>query len=210
MAKKKRPRPSADAILESCAQEFAEHGYGATALRQLIARSGVSTTAFYARFASKEDVLRALVVRLLTELEAAARVELGRAQGLEDGFARGADVLFQVLAPKRRLVGVLLTEAAASADVAASLGSLFGGLASFLSSRLASLSKSGDVAVVDEGSVAWSLVGALHMQVLRWAVYDQLPTSALRAQLHAVARSFLPGLAPSAGVRKKRNKNVAS
>jgi AcrR family transcriptional regulator len=206
----KRARPSADAILEASAAAFAEHGYGETSLRQLLSRSGVSTTAFYARFASKEEVLRALVLRLLAELETAARVELAQAKGLSDGFERGVNVLFSVLAPQRKLVRILLTEAAASPDVAAALGDLFGGLAAFLASLLTSLDRPGDVARVDAEAVAWSVVGALHMQVLRWAVYEQVKTTELRAQLGAVARSFLPGLRGVADVRKKRGPNAAS
>ena len=207
--KRKRPRPSADRILEAAERVFAAGGYGETSLRQLMAAAGVSTTAFYARFSSKEEVLRALVLRLLGELEQAARVELAKAEGLEDGFARGVGVLFDVLSPRRELVRILLTEAAASADVTKAVGGLYEGLASFLSARFESLARNGDAAPADTSGIAWGVVGALHMQVLRWAVYETIPTGELRGALQATASAFLPAVRPVAGVRKKRPRRLA-
>jgi AcrR family transcriptional regulator len=193
-AKKRWKKPSADAILVSAARTFAKQGYGGTSLRDLISGAGVSTTAFYARFASKEDVLRALVARLLADLESQARVELSRAQGLEDGFVRGAGVLYRVLLPQRNVVRILLTEGAASPDVKDTMGALYAGLAGFLAARLEELKKRGAVAEVDASAFAWAVVGALQMQVQRWAVYEQIGDRTLRAELDAVARSFLAGL----------------
>ena len=47
------------------ARVFAAHGFGRTSLRMLIEASQMSTTAFYARFASKDAVLAALVDRVV-------------------------------------------------------------------------------------------------------------------------------------------------
>ncbi len=58
-------RPSSDRILGAAEKVFARQGYGETSLRQLMAAARVSTTAFYARFDSKEAVLVALVDRLI-------------------------------------------------------------------------------------------------------------------------------------------------
>jgi AcrR family transcriptional regulator len=193
-AKKRWKKPTADGILAAAERTFAKNGYGETSLRELITGAGVSTTAFYARFASKEDVLRALVLRLLAELEEKSRSELARAEGLEDGFARGADVLYRVLLPQRNLVRILLTEAAASPDVKDTLGALYGGLASFLAARLEELARRGSIAPLDAHAFSWAVVGALQMQVQRWAVYEQIGDRALRSELEAVARTFLAGL----------------
>ena len=200
-------KPSADRILEAAETVFARHGYGETSLRQLMSGARVSTTAFYARFRSKEEVLRALVLRLLEELEAKARVELAKAETLADGFGRGVDVLFEVLAPKRHLVRILLTEAAASPDVTRALGDLYAGLATFLAGRFDALVSGGSA--LDTDALAWSVVGALNMQVARWAVFEHVSTDALRRTLHATAKAFLPAISRS-GVRKKRARKIAS
>src|SRR5262245_4103001 len=104
-------RPSADKILEAAERVFARHGYGESSLRQLIAEAQVSTTAFYARFDSKDAVLAALIARLLAELHAAATESLGEARTLEEGFEQGVGVLVRVLSGHRTIVRLALTEA---------------------------------------------------------------------------------------------------
>lgn len=199
-------RPDAGRILDSAGRVFARRGYAHTSLRQLMAAARVSTTAFYARFASKEEVLGALVQRLLDELDARARRDLALAEGIEDGFRRGVDSLVAVLAPQRELVRVALTEAAVSPAVSASLGARYAGLATLLSAQIGALARRGAVTVVDPDAVAWSLVGALHMQILRWAVYQQLDTEALVPALHAVAQAHLFALRPSLGSAQPRRR----
>ncbi len=186
----KRRRPDASRILDSAGRELARRGYADTSLRQLMAASGVSTTAFYARFSSKEDVLHALVRRLLDELDARAREELARATSLEDGFRRGVEVLASVLGPQQKLVALVLGQAAGSADVNAALGARYEALASLLAAQIESLGRS----ATEAEAIAWSLGGALHMQILRWAVFDQIDAKELVPALHAVAETHLPAL----------------
>src|SRR4051812_21961818 len=50
-------KPTSDGILDAAELLFAERGFGNTSLRGLIEASRMSTTAFYSRFASKEEVL---------------------------------------------------------------------------------------------------------------------------------------------------------
>ena len=70
MSARRAFKPSSDGILEAAETAFAKHGYNELSLRQLISASRVSTTAFYARFDSKEAVLAALTSRLFGELHA--------------------------------------------------------------------------------------------------------------------------------------------
>jgi len=50
-------------ILDTAEKLFAERGYDATSLRQIIAEAGVNLAAVHYHFGSKEDLLDALVVR---------------------------------------------------------------------------------------------------------------------------------------------------
>jgi AcrR family transcriptional regulator len=192
-------RPDAGRILDSATREFARRGYGDTSLRQLMASARVSTTAFYARFGSKEDVLRALVQRLLGEIDERARRELALATSVDDGFRRGVEALVAVIGPQRDLVRIALTQAAASGEVTEALGERYAALAVLLAAELRALG----VAEVDPDALAWSLVGALQMQVLRWAVYGQIETRDLARELLAVAEVHLPAL--GATFRRKRD-----
>jgi AcrR family transcriptional regulator len=191
LTRTRRRRPDAGHILDSAAREFVRSGYADTSLRRLMASAKVSTTAFYARFGSKEEVLRALVRRLLDAIDERARRELALATSVDDGFRRGVAALVDVIAPQRDLVRIALTQSAASAEVTAALGERYAALAALLATQIRSLDGH---ASVDAEALAWSLVGALQMQVLRWAVYGQLETEALGPALLAVAEAHLPAL----------------
>lgn len=194
--RRKRQRPSSDDILAAAEREFAERGYADTSLRQLMAAARVSTTAFYARFATKEEVLRQLLAALLEELNGRAREELAESSSVEDGFRRGVDVLVTVLGPRRALVRIALTDGSATAPVAHTLGQLYASLAALLASRLEALTREGKIDAADPEALAWSLVGALSLQVTRWAVLGQLTTEQLGPELHRVAESILPAILP--------------
>jgi hypothetical protein len=84
----------------------------------------------------------------------------------------------------------VLAEAAASPDVSAALGARYEALAALLAAQVESLGRER----ADAQAIAWSLVGALQMQVLRWAVFEQIDTKALLPSLWAVAETHLPAL----------------
>jgi AcrR family transcriptional regulator len=183
-----RARPSHDAILATAERVFAERGFGDTSLRELIAACGCSTTAFYARFATKDAVLEQLLRDLLVDLHDAAARSLIRAKNPAAGFEQGVDVLVAALAGRRGLVRIALTEAACSPTARAVLRSAYGMLAALLSGQIAR----GKIEVADAEALAWALCGALTMQVTRWAVFEELDDDALVASLRATARTMLP------------------
>src|SRR5262245_33673157 len=121
-----------------------------------MSEAGISTTAFYARFDSKERVLEALVQRLLLDLQGAAVSALADAKGLEDGFDRGIDALVTTIAPHKSVVRLALTEAAASPGALGALRDALGALAAMLRGRLERLVARGDVAVTDAEALGWA------------------------------------------------------
>lgn len=194
-------RPSVERILEAAERVFGERGYGETSLRQIIAAAGVSTTAFYARFPSKEAVLEALVKRLLERLVAEAGAGLAEARSIEEGFERGPEVVVRVLGEHRVVVRLALTEAGSNAACAGSLREVYATLAALVRGRLERLVERGEVEVGDADALAWALVGALQIHVLRWAVFDELDGAGLANALRATARTVLPAIA-----KKRRRK----
>ena len=191
-------RPTGDRILNAAAALFARRGYGETSLRELMAAASVSTTAFYVRFASKEEVLDALVQHLLADLYAAAKATLAAGGGLDEGFQRGVGATTEVLLRHRIAVRLALTEAPCSPKSRATLAAAYAELAALLGARLAQLSK---VSAREGNAAGWALVGALAMQVQRWAVFDQLDDRGLAKALSATARALMPS---SGSPRKKR------
>jgi AcrR family transcriptional regulator len=189
----RRPhKPSADRILEAAEGVFATHGYGAVSLRQLIAAAGVSTTAFYARFDSKEAVMAALTARLFAELYSEAPRVLDQVRDLPSGIERGVDLMCDVFAPRKALVRLILSEAGSSTATVAARRRAYGLLAAFLAARLHALAQRGVLATADAAVLAWALIGALEIHVVRWAVWEELELAALRAELRAAARAILP------------------
>ena len=192
MPVRRTSKPSTDRILEAAERVFAERGYGEVSLRQLMAAAKVSTTAFYARFDSKEAVMSALTTRLLGELHAEAPSVLDRARDLESGIERGVDLLCDRFAPRQALVRMILSEAGSSRATTVARQRAYGLLAAFLAARLEALAARDRIAPGDPAALAWALVGALEIQIVRWAVWDEIDLAALRAQLRAAATAILP------------------
>jgi TetR/AcrR family transcriptional regulator, ethionamide resistance regulator len=194
---KRALRPSADRILVAAEQLFATRGYGEVSLRQLMAAAGVSTTAFYARFDSKDAVLDTLTERLFADLQSEAATKLGKVKSFDEGIERGVDILCDRFAPRRALVRLVIAESGSVAPTLSIRKKSYAMLVAFLAHYLRALSQRGRIDVKDPEGLAWALVGALEMQIVRWAVWDELDVDALRTQLLAVARAILPVQRPA-------------
>jgi AcrR family transcriptional regulator len=74
-AKRKRPGPGRlsaeqaealpDRILDAALEQFSEHGFSDTTMDQIARAAGASTKTIYARYANKEDVLKAVIKRIV-------------------------------------------------------------------------------------------------------------------------------------------------
>ena len=205
-------KPSADRILETSEKVLAEHGYGEVSLRQLMAAAGVSTTAFYARFDSKEAVMGALVTRLFSDLYAAAPGVLDRARDLDTGIDVGVDLLCDLFAPRKALVRMMLSEAGSAVAAVEARRNAYRLLVGFLAARIRGIASRVELRTrpsladgmgrepgnrpsrleLDPDALAWALVGALEIQIVRWAVWDEIELPELRLQLRGAARAILP------------------
>lgn len=151
-------RLSSDQILSAAERVFARRGYGETSLRQLMAAARVSTTAFYARFASKEAVLVALVDRLLAELRDSVEEAVGRAGSREEVVERGVDVVVATLARHEKLVALMLGEGLSSPGVRRGLGRAYAALVEFVTAQQSSGPRADAIAAA--GSPAGGAIAA--------------------------------------------------
>jgi AcrR family transcriptional regulator len=104
-----RPRPEdvaaiEERLLRAALQEFLAHGYGGASLNRLVKLAGVSKTTLYSRFASKEELFRAIMRRQIerVDLEALLKPHDGRSE-LGKGLAAYANHMLE-----RSLQGDLL------------------------------------------------------------------------------------------------------
>jgi AcrR family transcriptional regulator len=197
-------RLSADQILVAAERVFARRGYGETSLRQLMAAARVSTTAFYARFPSKEAVLVALVDRLLGELHQAVAATLVQVKSREEAVDRGSDTVVATLAGHERLVALILGEGLASPGVRSGLARAYRALADLLAAQLAGVSQAAGLDIDDPGALAWAFVGAVQIQVARWAVFQEIDRDQLSLAMRQVAHTLLPAIAGHAAGRRRR------
>lgn len=77
-------RRNRDAILTAAREVFAELGYGAATVRDIVRRTDLATGTFYNYFPNKESVLRALVEGSAAELRMRTRSARRRARTLEE------------------------------------------------------------------------------------------------------------------------------
>ena len=185
MSKKTYIKPDRQKMLHAAEKLFADKGFGACSLRDVITACNCSTTAFYARFESKEAVLDELVTNLIRDLRDNAMTELASAQSMNQGFALGVDVLVSTLMPRKGTVRLALTEASCSLGAQSVMQRSWTVLVDLLELRLGSLD------IENPNTVAWALIGALTMQIMRWAVYEEVADQDLPKVLGEVAATFL-------------------
>jgi AcrR family transcriptional regulator len=186
---KRALKPSVDGILDAAEAVLAEQPYADISLRTLMSAAQVSTTAFYARFDSKEAVVAALTARLFAELHQGAPGVLDGARDLETGIERGVDLLCERFGERKPLVRLILSETGGSPAAVEARQIEYHLLAGFLAMRLAGFKR---VRLADPQALAWALIGALEIQIVRWAVWNEIDLPTMRAHLIAAARAILP------------------
>lgn len=187
-----RTRPSDEAILAAAERVFSERGFAATPLRDLIAACQCSTTAFYARYASKEEVLAALIRRLFGSLQREALEALPKARSIHEGCDIGIAILRSKLRGKKGLWRVVLTEAAHTPATRPLVREIYASLATLLSLQLAAARDRGRLAGGDPDALGWAIVGALSLHLTRWCVFEELTHAELVEALQRTAALLLP------------------
>ena len=187
-----KTKPSVERILEAAEGLFATNAYGDISLRQLIAAAGISTTAFYARFDSKEAVLDKLTESLFLGLQLEAATTLRSVRNLDQGIERGVEILVDRFASRKSLVRLVIAESGSLGPTSSMRRKSYVMLVAFMGHYFKALSERGRIEVKDADALAWALVGALEMQIVRWAVWDELDVDELKAALVGVARAILP------------------
>jgi AcrR family transcriptional regulator len=89
------------AILRAAGEVFADIGYGAAGVRDIVRRTGLASGTFYNYFPDKKAVLRALVHDSATEARARVRAARQAASTLEEFVHGGYEAYFRFLAEDR-------------------------------------------------------------------------------------------------------------
>jgi AcrR family transcriptional regulator len=106
----KRERTKASnraAILEAARDVFAELGFDAATVRDIVRRTDLASGTFYNYFPDKESVLRALLEESAREWRRRVRVARAQARSLEDFVGGGYRAFFSFIADDPTLFAVL-------------------------------------------------------------------------------------------------------
>jgi len=91
------------AILDAARDVFADLGYGAASVRDIVRRTDLASGTFYNYFPDKEAVFRALLEESAAEARSRARAARRAARSLEEFVADAYRAYFSFLASDRRL-----------------------------------------------------------------------------------------------------------
>jgi hypothetical protein len=137
-------------------------------------------------------VLEKLTETLFAELQLEAAAVLRSARDLEAGITRGVDLLADHFGPRKALVRLVIAEAGSVPSVLQARRQAYAMLAAFLAYYLRALDERGVITVKSAETVAWAIVGALEIQIVRWAVWGDLPDAQLVSALRMTAHAILP------------------
>ena len=95
------------AILRAGSEAFAELGYGAASVRDIVRRTDLATGTFYNYFPDKESVLREIMDGVAEQIRTRAREARRHSTGLEGFVADGFRAYYELLAADRHLFALL-------------------------------------------------------------------------------------------------------
>ncbi len=95
------------AILDAARLVFAELGYGATNVRDIIGRTDLGSGTFYNYFRSKEDIYTAILDQNALRLRPRLRAERIRAKSIEEFVAGGFQTFFDYVANEEMMFRVV-------------------------------------------------------------------------------------------------------
>lgn len=113
MLQVERSERSRTAILEAALELFSRRGYGATSMRDIAARAGISTGSVYHHFADKEAIFQALLAQfqaITRQADFPINVVLERGEFIDD-FAHLAAAAQEVLARWRPHLALFYVDA---------------------------------------------------------------------------------------------------
>ena len=95
------------AILRAGSEAFAELGYGAASVRDIVRRTDLATGTFYNYVPDKESVLREIMDDVAEQIRTRARAARRHSTDLEGFVSDGFRAYYEVLAADRRLFALL-------------------------------------------------------------------------------------------------------
>lgn len=178
-----------EAILAAGREVFADLGFGAATVRDIVRGTGLATGTFYNYFPDKESVFRALLEESAEEARARARAARRAAGSFEEFVADAYRAYFAFLADDPQLFGLVRRNAGTVSTQFAETA--FGVSVRELEEDLRAAVRAGVVAPHDTGLMAAAMVGAAFEVGVR--MIESEPPD-VEGATRFVTRLFLGGL----------------
>ncbi|MDB4965355.1 MAG: Transcriptional regulator, TetR family protein [Myxococcales bacterium] len=165
------------AVLAVARRIFADKGYHATSIDDIIAAAGIARGTFYLYFESKRAIFDELLDELFTTLQAQVRrIEVGpNALPPVEQMNATVDRVMQTLAENREVPRILLREAVGIDDeFDAKLEQFYGRIEALLTSAVLTGQQMNLVRPCDAGMVARCILGSAK-ELVHWAFVKQEP-----------------------------------
>lgn len=177
--------------LEKAAVElFAERGYGATSVEEVVQRARTSKSAFYQLFSSKEDCLGQLLARQGGGVLQAVTASAGEAKGHREAIRRGIATFVTACAGHAPLARLLLVESVGVSEAIESVrAALHDRFASIVEAEVRQAAGDGFYAGVDPALFGRAVVGAVSEATARFLAEPKGDPAALAEGL---GRIFAP------------------
>lgn len=193
-----RKRSTRERILEAAAGVFAEKGYHAAAVDDIVRASGTSKGSVYFHFPTKQAVFLSLIDRYAGRLEEAVQEAIAREAGAVAKVEAALRTLIQFLGEHRRLAKIVLVHGVG-------LGGTFDQqmlavrrrFAQLIQAHLERAAAEGDIPAIDAPLAARVWLGAVNELVVGWLLEDEPPV--LEAVLPELSRLLLASI----GIRRE-------
>jgi AcrR family transcriptional regulator len=172
-------------LLEAAEALFGRRGFHATSVADITRAAKVGQGTFYLYFHSKEEILKELVHHLSRELRSAIRAEI---DGLEDRAQIeevGMRTFFQFVATHRDLYRIVFESEFIDPSI---FRWYYERLADGYVRGLERAMERGDIPRQDPETLAWCLMGPVHLLGMRWVLWEgrEPPAEAIEQTMRAV------------------------
>lgn len=189
--------PTRERILDAALDVFADKGYHATRMDEIVDQSKTSKGAIYFHFPNKERLFLALVDQFANLLERRVEDAIKQEKAGMDRVRIAIETCLDTFSRYRRPAKVLLVQAVGlGAAFEAKRNDINDRFARLIAGYLKEAIKLGEIAPVDVEVISLAWMGAIYALVIRWVTTGepepkQIVTSLVPALLHSVG--YRPG-----------------
>jgi len=174
ISKLKQSKERREHLLECSLQLFVEKGYFNTAIRDIIAESGVGTGTFYNYFIDKEDVLKALLDGFAETIINGIKDYYIVEESIPERFIETKRITMEIFAQNEKLSEIYSRVAGASAPIDQCIKAFEDKLIGFYSGNIEYGIRKGVFKLIPVAPIAHSILATEKFLLYKWVVLKDI------------------------------------